>query len=956
MRKSVISLLLSISMIVGSIGAVPAFAAEAVEEETASSTGSAEEAVKEAADTASTLGTSEEAKEIEEVSDAASTLSTSEVAEEIEEVPDEAGTSGTSSTSEVAEEVEEVPDEAASAAGEVTEAFAEPKAASGSTFKAGDKMIALGEEGTTQQFPMNPERTNGFDDYRVDISSYDIWVDEMTENGMTIVNDHHTISTSGEYKKLRLQAVYPISDNSWDKVLEDKNVIRYEIQGPNVKKVLREKAHDEEVFFGYGMGCLSEPVGISEFAFDAVNSERIGKRLKLPDNGVEISLHYFIYYGLKNYDLDELRNYDSARDFVEATNFMQSDSIYKECVGRERDYKGSDIVAIAKERAEEYAANGYERTVDTVYANCIGINENSKWLNDFMEKYDEDVFSFCVKEGDTYWFALARHNSQKDMLYWCLSEVRSCIDNYFPDIQESEYEVRDTVAFDEWEYYIYFDFTVKDICDAWLAEMDNWEGHWNYFLYGYYDEEEDVEWPGYYQNNWFSPGTTYGKTTLHYPDQYDYYVKDPGVYTVTATIDGCNGVITDQFVVKEEPAQTGWVKDENGWKYIEENGQPAKNKWIEEFFYRYYVKDDGYRTIGLQKIDNAWYYFDSDGVMQTGWQTIGNDRYYFDTNGIMQRGWHQVDNLWYFFNSKGVMQTGLQKIDNVWYYFDADGVMQIYWQTIGNAQYYFDYKGVMQTGLQKIDNVWYYFDADGVMQTGLQKIDNVWYYFDADGVMQTGWQKIGSAWYYFNADGVMQTGLQVIDSASYYFNANGVMQTGLKKIENTWYYFDSNGAMQTGWQEVGNARYYFDYNGVMQTGWKKIINFWYYFNADGVMQRGWQKIGNFWYYFNANGMMQTGWQKINNKWYYMSSGGAMQTGWQKINNKWYYMSAGGAMQTGWQKIGSSWYYFSAGGAMQTGWQKISNKWYYFRSGGAMVTGRQQIDGKWYTFSSGGALQ
>ena len=849
MRKSVISLLLSISMTVGSIGAVPAFAAEAVEEETVSSTGSAEEVIEEAADTASsaagtdtasdeagtssTLVTSEAAKEIEEVSDAASTSSTSEVAKEIEEASDEAGTSG---TSEVAKEIEEVPDEAASAAGEVTEASAEPKAASESTFKAGDKMITLGEERTTQQFPMNPERTNGFDDYRVDISSYDIWVDEMTENGMTIINDHHTISTSGEYKKLKLQAMFPVSDHSWGEVLEDKNVIRYEIQGPNVKKVLREKAHDEEVFFGYGMGCLSEPVGISEFAFDAVNSERIGKRLKLPDNGVEIGLHYFIYYGLKNYDLDELRNYDSARDFVEATNFMQSDSIYKECVGRERDYKGSDIVAIAKERAEEYAANGYERTVDTVYANCIGINENSKWLNDFMEKYDEDVFSFCVKEGDTYWFALARHNSQKDMLYWCLSEVRSCIDNYFPDIQESEYEVRDTVAFDEWEYYIYFDFTVKDVCDAWLAEMDNWEGHWNYFLYGYYDEEEDVEWPGYYQNNWFSPGTTYGKTTLHYPDQYDYYVKDPGVYTVTATIDGCNGVITDQFVVKEEPAQTGWVKDENGWKYIEENGQPAKNKWIEEFFYRYYVKDDGYRTIGLQKIDNAWYYFDSDGVMQTGWQTIGNDRYYFDTNGIMQRGWHQVDNLWYFFNSKGVMQTGLQKIDNVWYYFDADGVMQIYWQTIGNARYYFDYKGVMQTGLQKIDNVWYYFDADGVMQTG--------------------WQKIGSAWYYFNAD--------------------GVMQTGWKKIINFWYYFNADGVMQRGWQKIGN--------------------FWYYFNANGMMQTGWQKINNKWYYMSSGGAMQTGWQKISNKWYYFRSGGAMVTGRQQINGKWYTFSSGGALQ------------------------------------------------------------
>ena len=960
MKKSIISLLLSISMTVGSIGAVPAFAAEAVEEETASSTGLAEEAVEEAADTASdeagtssTLVTSEAAKEIEEVSDAASTSSTSEVAKEIEEVSDEAGTSG---TSEVAKEIEEVPDEAASAAGEVTEASAEPKAASGSTFKPGDKMIALGEEGTTQQFPMNPERTNGFDDYRVDISSYDIWVDEMTENGMTIINDHHTISTSGEYKKLRLQAMFPVSDHSWGEVLEDKNVIRYEIQGPNVKKVLREKAHDEEVFFGYGMGCLSEPVGISEFAFDAVNSERIGKRLKLPDNGVEIGLHYFIYNGLQNYDLDELRKYDSARDFVEATDFMQSDSIYKECVGRERDYKGSDIVAIAKERAEEYAANGYERTIETMYANCIGIKEGSKWMDAFRKKYDEGEFSFCVKEGDTYWFAMWASYSLDNTKYGCNTQVQYFINNFFPGMKESEYEVRTAAAFDEWEYYIYFDFTVKDVCDAWLAEMDNWEGHWNYFLYGYFDEEEDVEWPGYYQNNWFSPGTTYGKTTLHYPDQYDYYVKDPGVYTVTATIDGCNGIITDQFVVKEEPAQTGWVKDENGWKYIEENGQPAKNKWIEELSDRYYVKDDGYRTTGLQKIDNAWYYFDSDGVMQTDWQTIGDARYYFDTNGIMQRGWHQIANFWYFFNSKGVMQIGLQKIDNVWYYFDADGVMQIYWQTIGNARYYFDYKGVMQTGLQKIDNVWYYFNADGVMQTGWQKIGSAWYYFNADGVMQTGWQKIGSAWYYFNADGVMQTGLQVIDSVSYYFNADGVMQTGLQKIDNVWYYFDADGVMQSGWQKIGSASYYFNADGVMQTGWKKIINFWYYFNADGVMQRGWQKIGNFWYYFNANGMMQTGWQKINNKWYYMSSGGAMQTGWQKINNKWYYFSAGGAMQTGWQKINNRWYYFSAGGAMQTGWQKINNTWYYFRSGGAMVTGRQQIDGKWYTFSSGGALQ
>ena len=180
MKKSIITVLLSISMTVGSIGAVPAFAAEPVAEEAAS--GSAEETTEgvTVSGEAGTSSTSEAAEELEEVPDEASTSSTSEVAKEIEEVSDDAGTL---STSEVAKEIEEVPEEAASAAGEVTEVSAEQKNASGSTFKPGDKMIALGEEGTTQKFPMNPKRTNGFEDYREDISDYDILVDSLNENG-----------------------------------------------------------------------------------------------------------------------------------------------------------------------------------------------------------------------------------------------------------------------------------------------------------------------------------------------------------------------------------------------------------------------------------------------------------------------------------------------------------------------------------------------------------------------------------------------------------------------------------------------------------------------------------------------------------------------------------------------------------------------------------------------------
>ena len=498
---------------------------------------------------------------------------------------------------------------------------------------------------------------------------------------------------------------------------------------------------------------------------------------------------------------------------------MQSDEIYTENVGTERSNKGSDVVALAKERAEEHYANGYERIVDTLYANCMGIKEGSKWMDAFRKKYDEGQFSFCVKEGDTYWFAMWASNSLKNTTGGCDAQVELFVDRYFPGIKESEYEVRAGAAFDEWVYDLYYDFTDKDLCDAWLAEMENWEGHWNNFLYGVYDKEdigqEDAE-PGYEKGNWFTGGSKYGKTTLHYPDQYDYYVKDPGVYTITATIDGCNGVITDQFVVKAQPVQTGWVQDDKGWRYIEENGQPAKNKWLQIWYEWYYFKSDGYMAVGLQKIDNAWYYFDADGVMQTGWQTIGNARYYFNSKGIMQRGWNKIDNAWYYFKASGVMQTGWQTIDNVRYYFNADGAMQ--------------------TGWQKIDNAWYYFSAGGGMQTGWQKIGNVWYYFNSDGVMQTGWQKIGNVRYYFNADG----------------------------------------AMQTGWQKIGNYWYYFSAGGAMQTGWQKIGNYWYYFSAGGGMQTGWQKINNTWYYFRSGGAMVTGRQQINGKWYTFSSGGALQ--------------------------------------------------------------------------------
>lgn len=477
--------------------------------------------------------------------------------------------------------------------------------------------------------------------------------------------------------------------------------------------------------------------------------------------------------------------------------------------------------------------------VNTTYANCLGIKEDSQWLDDFMEVYEEGHFSYCVKEGDTYWFAMWEYSTPEYASSIYSNEFRYFCDKFFPDISAADYEVRRGAGFDEWNYHLYYDFTWKDLCDAWLAEMDNWEGHWIHFLYGAYERAEigntDEE-PGYYQGNWGGPVFIGGKTVLHFPDQYDYYVKDPGVYTVTATIDGCRGTIVSQFVVNTKP---GWVQDENGWRWREENGEFARNKWIEDLFDRYYINDDGYMATGLQK--------------------IGNDWYCFNENGLLARGWKMVDGKWYFMDYRGIVQTGWKQVSGKWYYLSPSQ------------------NGAMVTGLQEVNDKWYYFNASGEMLTGWQQIDSKWYFFDGSGAMLTGWQQLGGVWYY----------LAPLD--------NGAMVTGWQSIDGTWYYFNGSGAMLTGWQQLGGVWYYMNPSGAMVTGWQSIGGVWYYFNEGGAMMTGWQSIGGKWYYFNAGGAMVTGWLQLGGVWYYMNPSGAMVTGRQQINGTWYTFSSSGAL-------------------------------------------------------------
>lgn len=104
-------------------------------------------------------------------------------------------------------------------------------------------------------------------------------------------------------------------------------------------------------------------------------------------------------------------------------------------------------------------------------------------------------------------------------------------------------------------------------------------------------------------------------------------------------------------------AKHGWVLDEIGWKYIESDGNIAKNKWL--------------------KLD-SWYYFDSTGyAVKGGWKHIDKKWYYFSSDCRMKTGWINLQGKYYYLSENGAMVTGIQEICGEKYFFADDGHMCI---------------------------------------------------------------------------------------------------------------------------------------------------------------------------------------------------------------------------------------------------------------------------------------
>ena len=320
--------------------------------------------------------------------------------------------------------------------------------------------------------------------------------------------------------------------------------------------------------------------------------------------------------------------------------------------------------------------------------------------------------------------------------------------------------------------------------------------------------------------------------------------------------------------VVEVVNKEGWQKENNQWRYYEDN-QPVSN-W--------------------KKIAGVWYYFNQDGVMLS--DTVYDDYLLSKSGAMVEDSWVKIDNQWYYATEDGkVTRNNWKKIAGVWYRFDENGIM------ISNAVY---------------DN--YLFKASGVLaENSWVKIGDKWYYGNQEGkINRDKWAKIDGLWYRFDESGVM---LSATIYKDYLLKTSGAMaENAWAKLEDKWYYAtDSGKAIRDKWEKINGSWYSFHKDGdMLSSQWKEK----YYLKDSGAMAKSeWNFDEKYksWFYLKSDGTY------AENQWvgsYYLKSFGYMaKNEWifDKDYNAWYYLKEDGVYVTGNFTINGKDYTFQSNG-------------------------------------------
>ena len=320
--------------------------------------------------------------------------------------------------------------------------------------------------------------------------------------------------------------------------------------------------------------------------------------------------------------------------------------------------------------------------------------------------------------------------------------------------------------------------------------------------------------------------------------------------------------------VVEVVNKEGWQKENNQWRYYEDN-QPVSN-W--------------------KKIAGVWYYFNQDGIMLSN--TIFNDYLLNNSGALAEYSWVKIDNQWYYATEDGkVTRNNWKKIASVWYRFDENGLM------ISNAvydDYLFKASGVLaENSWVKIGDKWYYGNQEGkINRDKWAKIDGLWYRFDESGAMLSA--TIYKDYLLKTSGAMAEKDWVQMDEKWYYATDSGkAIRDKWEKINNSWYSFHKDGDMLSSqWKE----KYYLKDSGAMaQSEWffDKKYDSWFYLKSDGAYaENQWQ--GS--YYLKSYGYMaKNEWifDKSYNAWYYLKEDGTYVTGNFTINGKDYSFQSNG---------------------------------------------------------------
>ena len=140
-------------------------------------------------------------------------------------------------------------------------------------------------------------------------------------------------------------------------------------------------------------------------------------------------------------------------------------------------------------------------------------------------------------------------------------------------------------------------------------------------------------------------------------------VKFVGEFAVSGDL-YTNGNITINEVRKvdvtfgDKPAtgKTGWVKDNQGWKY------EVNSKLV----------------TGWQQVEGKWYFFGQDNLMKKWWVKDNGTWYYLNGSGEMETGWLQDNGTWYYLEGSGALKVNQWfEVEGKWYHVDASGALSV---------------------------------------------------------------------------------------------------------------------------------------------------------------------------------------------------------------------------------------------------------------------------------------